>query len=175
MPNQSSILIVFFTIPTDTIAPLASCKQLRFVHQIAGSCGHLAPRTQHPTYTPKTVKYAKCPGDTLQICKVSPGHFAILQSVPGKLCASSNSVQSLPGTLCSFAKCPGDTLHLLQSVPGTLCSFAKCPGDTLHIFVLFVDSPPCVSGAGWRRVRGVLCGDWFVIQDGFDDDSVGLL
>ena len=51
-----------FTLATVTIATLASWKQLRLVHHIAGSCGHLAPRTHHPTYTPKTVKYAKCPG-----------------------------------------------------------------------------------------------------------------
>ena len=110
--KQSSVLVVFFTIQTDTIAPLACCKQLRLLHQIAGSCGHLAPR--HPAsqihidpsqHTPRNSK----------IRKVSRGHFAYL-----------------------------------QSVPGTLCKTAKCPGDTLHIFGFSVDSPPCVSGAGWR-------------------------
>ena len=122
MSKQSSVLVVFFTIQTDTIAPLASCKQLRFVHQIAGSCGHLAPRTQHPTYTPKPVKSAKCP--RVQFCKVSrvnfaprqiqckvyPGHFAVLQSVPG--------------TLCTYCKVSPGHFAVLQSVPGTLCRFS---------------------------------------------------
>ena len=36
MTKKSSFVVVFFTIATDTIAPLASWKQLRLVHQIAG-------------------------------------------------------------------------------------------------------------------------------------------
>ena len=159
--KQSSVLVVFFTIQTDTIAPLACCKQLRLLHQIGGSCGHLAPR--HPAsqihidpsqHTPRNIK----------ICKVSRGQFAYLQSVPG--------------TLCKTAKCPGETLHRMNyhaKFTRDTLQFCKVSRGHFALFRFFMDFPQCVSGSGLRRVRGVLCWDWFVIRDGSDDDSVGLL
>ena len=81
-------------------------------HNTPRTCGQPAPGT-HCGKSMKNVKR----------CKVSPGHFANLQSVPGKLCLASRAMQSLPGALCIFARCPGDTLQFCKVSRGHFAVF----------------------------------------------------
>ena len=84
-------------------------------------------RAEHsPKITTKACKYANCLGDTLQICKLSRGGFANMQTVPGTLCRSPCVLQTVPGTLCKTANCPGDSLQKAMLN-------ANCPGDSLQI------------------------------------------
>ena len=69
-----------------------------------------ASHTPHPA-SKFTLTPANIHPENSKICKVSRGHFAKLQSVPG--------------TLCKTAKCPGETLY-------HTILLAKFPRDTLQ-------------------------------------------
>ena len=72
----------------------------------------------------KNRKCAKCPRDTLQNCKVSRGNFTS-HELPCKVYPGHFAdLQSVPGTLCTYCKVSPGHFAVLQSVPGTLCTFS---------------------------------------------------
>ena len=108
-------------------------------------------RSLWASHTPRpaskfTLTPANIHPENSKICKVSRGHFANLQSVPG--------------TLCKTAKCPGETLHRMNyhaKFTRDTLQFCKVFRGHVAYFRFFHGFPTVYIGCGFatdsRRIR----------------------